>query len=343
MLVFRHGDIFSDGAEAIVNTVNCVGVMGRGIALQFKNRYPDNFFAYAAACRDGRVNPGKMFVFPTGRAANPRYVINFPTKRHWRGKSVIADIRAGLRDLVTVIHDKHIRSIALPPLGCGLGGLDWGMVKKTIVEALAPLEEVEVRVYEPGFVATTVNADAPRMTLCNASLLSLARRYLLALLDPGITLLEIQKLLYFLQAAGEPLGLRFCKHHYGPFAPELRHVLQRLEGHFISGYGDGGDAPGKQISLMPNAAEEAEVFLRACPQTLARMERVGELVEGFESPFGLELLATVHWVATAGRACGMAEVVSGVHGWSPRKCKTFTERQIGIAFDRLTGLSWIGD
>jgi len=122
MIEYASGDILKCEADALVNTVNCVGVMGRGIALQFKNAFPENFRAYETACKLGAVQPGQMFVYETGQLTPPRFIINFPTKRHWRGKSRIEDIEAGLVDLVGVIRDKGIRSIAIPPLGAGLGG-----------------------------------------------------------------------------------------------------------------------------------------------------------------------------------------------------------------------------
>ena len=132
MIRFKTGNILAEDAEALVNTVNCVGVMGRGIALQFKNAFPDNFKAYVAACRSGAVRPGRMFVFETGTLTNPRYIINFPTKRHWRGNSRLEDIKAGLTDLTRQIRERGIRSIAIPPLGSGLGGLEWDVVRKDI-------------------------------------------------------------------------------------------------------------------------------------------------------------------------------------------------------------------
>src|SRR5258708_28155490 len=149
MIEYRTGDIFQVDAEALVNTVNCVGIMGRGIALQFKNVYPENFKAYEAACRRGEVQPGRMFVFETRQLTNPKYIINFPTKRHWRGKSRMEDIDAGLRALVSEIEKRRIRSIAVPPLGCGLGGLNWSEVRPKIVNALEKLPDVRVVLFEP--------------------------------------------------------------------------------------------------------------------------------------------------------------------------------------------------
>src|SRR5438094_1382872 len=136
MIKYKKGDILQEDAEALVNTVNCVGVMGRGIALQFKNAFPENFKAYAAACKQGEVEPGRMFVFETGQLTPQRYIINFPTKRHWRGKSRLEDIEAGLAALAKLIRSKPIRSIALPPLGSGLGGLEWATVRPRIEAAL---------------------------------------------------------------------------------------------------------------------------------------------------------------------------------------------------------------
>jgi len=150
MIIHTQGDLLRDDSEAIVNTVNCVGVMGRGIALQFRNAYPENFKAYAHACQREEVLPGKMFVFETRTLTNPRYIINFPTKRHWRGKSRMEDIDAGLTALVAVLREKNIRSVAIPPLGSGLGGLNWDEVKPRIEAALASVDDVKVSIYGPG-------------------------------------------------------------------------------------------------------------------------------------------------------------------------------------------------
>lgn len=177
MIEYTSGDILQCEADALVNTVNCVGVMGRGIALQFKNVYPDNFKAYEAACKREAVQPGRMFVFETGQLTLPRFIINFPTKRHWRGKSRIEDIDAGLVDLVKVIRDKGIRSIAIPPLGAGLGGLDWNEVRPRIERALAELADVRVLVFEPnGAPAKDKMAhvrEVPKMTAGRAALVEL--------------------------------------------------------------------------------------------------------------------------------------------------------------------------
>ncbi len=341
MIEYKHDNILNEDAEALINTVNCVGAMGRGIALQFKHAFPENFKAYVAACKQGKIQPGKMFVFETGKLTNPRFIINFPTKRHWRGKSQIEDIEAGLNALVDTIRRYDIRSIAIPPLGSGLGGLDWIQVKARIEATLQPLADVRIIIYEPSGAPNKLisNSKAPNMTPGRAVLVELMYRYLNGLLDPFITLLEVHKLMYFMQEAGEPLRLKYSKAPYGPYAENLRHVLHALEGHFISGYADGGDAPKKQLKLVPGAMEKAATFLQQHPDTRNRFDKVVELVEGFESPFGLELLSTVHWIMKNMTVNAVDEVVRLTYAWNACK-RQFTPRQIALAVDVLSRKGW---
>jgi len=149
MIEYIKGDLLRSNAEAIVNAVNCAGVMGRGIALQFKKAYPENFNIYSVACKNNEVVPGKMLIYEIISITNPKYIINFPTKRHWKEKSKIEDIKSGLLDLAGVIRGLDLNSIALPALGCGLGGLDWNEVKQEIESAFSELPEVKAFVYEP--------------------------------------------------------------------------------------------------------------------------------------------------------------------------------------------------
>ena len=343
MIEFTTGDILRADAEAVVNTVNCVGIMGRGIALQFRNAFPANFKAYEAACAREQVQPGRMFVFETGTLGNPKFIINFPTKRHWRGKSRMEDIDFGLKALVEEVRRRGIRSIAIPPLGSGLGGLDWADVRPRIEAALRGVNDLDVIVFEPNSApAVTKSRDVPNMTPGRAALVVLMNRYLGGLMDPFVTLIEVQKLMYFMQEAGEPLQLNYKKHHYGPYADNLRHVLTKIEGHFVSGYHDGGDAPDKQLELVPGAVKDAAAFLAGDVDTRSRFDRVGNLVEGFETPFGLELLATVHWVVTREHATNAQDAAVKVYAWNDRK-RIFSRRQVGIAYDTLRAKGWLGD
>lgn len=148
MIQSRTGSVFDSKAEAIVNTVNEVGVMGKGLALAFKERYPANFEEYARACASGSVRVGRMFVTAPLDMFGPRFIVNFPTKRHWRDPSRLEWVRDGLADLRDWISRERVRSIAVPPLGCGNGGLSWKVVRPMIVDALGGIESCTVEIFE---------------------------------------------------------------------------------------------------------------------------------------------------------------------------------------------------
>ena len=342
MIEHAHGNLLDADVEALVNTVNTVGVMGKGIALQFRQAFPGNYEAYRIACKRKGVKPGHMLVYDTGRFENPRFIFNFPTKRHWKGKSRIDDIRAGLADLVRVVRHYQVRSLAIPPLGCGNGGLNWADVRPMIEEAVCELQDVKVLVFSPeGAPAAekmAVRTDKPRMTDGRAAVIGA----MLAYAESGyrLSLLEIQKLAYLLQEAGEPLGLKFVRGTYGPYAEALNHVLQRMEGHFIRGYGDrSGEA---SVRVLPEGAAAAQECLAHKPATRQRIERVVMLIDGFETPRGLELLATVDWLAredTRVRDDAKCAVIA-VHNWSDRKRESFPAPQIQVAWQQLVDCGW---
>src|SRR3990167_2967302 len=221
MIEISKGNLLEAPVEALINTVNTEGVMGKGIALQFKQAYPAMFKAYEKACAAGEVRLGKMHVFDLGGlVGGPRWIINFPTKGHWRSRSRLADIDAGLADLVEQIRRLCIRSIAVPPLGCGHGGLSWSEVSPRIEAALAALPDVKVALYPPLGAPLAedmpIRTEKPAMTEGRAALLALMDRYLQGLLDPFVSLLEIHKLMYFMQEAGQNLKLKFEPHHFVP-------------------------------------------------------------------------------------------------------------------------------
>ena len=347
MMKLTNGNLLTSPAEALVNTVNTVGIMGRGIALQFKQAYPAMFREYERACKAGEVRLGSVHVFDLGGlAGGPRWIINFPTKGHWRAGSRMVDIDAGLKDLVATIRKLHIRSIAIPPLGCGNGGLDWDEVRPRIEAALAEVPEVEALVYSPAgapeAAAMPVRTERPKMTMGQAAMIALMDRYLKALLDPFISLLEIHKLMYFLQEAGQPLRLNYEAKSFGPYATNLRQVLIRMEKHYTQGYGDGKDTPTQTIEVLPGAVEEAHRFLAGDETIRARMSRVTALIEGFEDSYGLELLSSVHWVMKEKPAAReSAEVaVTEVHRWNARKQHTLKKEHIFAAWERLKGQDW---
>jgi len=340
MIRSARGDILESDAEALVNTVNCVGVMGRGVALHFKNAFPDNYRAYAAACEDEEVQPGRMFVHETGRLT-PRWIINFPTKRHWRGKSKMEDVEAGIIALREEIVDRDIRSIAIPPLGSGLGGLDWSEVRPMIETGLSDLPRADISIYEPGAEPREVRpAKAPRMTAGRAALVGLIRRYLTGMMESSISLLEVHKLMYFMQEAGEPLKLRYTKAPKGPYAENLRHVMKAINGHLITGYTADGDSPTETIGLVDGAGAKAEMFLADHPTTRANFERVAAITDGFETPFGLELLATTHWVMANDGASTREDLLDQFYAWDPAK-ERFKPEQVVIAASRLHDEGWV--
>ncbi len=338
MITITRGNLLEAEAEALVNTVNCIGYMGKGIALQFKQAFPSNFEAYEKACRQGELNPGHMHVVQTNTLIGPKYIINFPTKRHWRGKSRMEDIVAGLVDLARVIRELEITSIAIPPLGCGLGGLAWEDVRPCIERHLGELSGVRVLLFEPTGSpearSMPVRTARPHLTVARALFLRLIERY--AGQEYRLTLLEIQKLAYFLQEMGEPMRLRFEKGHYGPYAHNLNKVLEVLEGHFVRGYGD-SQKPDVEIELLPGAVATASAYLEDHPDAVARAERVTNLIEGFETPYGLELLSSVHWVATRTSPPLTSEVSAreAVLDWNERKKLMFRSEHVHVAWERL--------
>jgi O-acetyl-ADP-ribose deacetylase (regulator of RNase III) len=343
MIRLTRGNLLLANVGALVNTVNLMGVMGKGIALQFREAFPENFKAYQRACKNQTMQMGKMLVFPTQRFDNPKYIINFPTKRHWRDKTRLEDIETGLNDLIQIIQELKITTVAVPPLGCGNGGLDWEVVRPLIARYLGKLDGVQVLLYEPSGAPRPdeipVATQKPGLTTGRSALIYLMNRY--ARPDEDLTRLEIQKLMYFLQSAGEPLKLNYVRQQYGPYAENLNHVLQRLEGHYLRGYGDRVERGA--IHLQPGAFEAAQEFLEDCPQTLARLERVSRLIEGFESPYGMELLATVYWLANEDPAVkeDYQQAVAGFQAWNQRKREHFRPAHIEIAWKRLRNEGWI--
>jgi O-acetyl-ADP-ribose deacetylase (regulator of RNase III) len=346
MRKFVEGNILEADVEALVNTVNTVGIMGKGIALQFKRAYPEMFRAYEAECKAKRIKLGKMHVYDRGSMFNPRYIINFPTKQHWKGKSTITNIESGLDALVGELLARNIKSVAIPPLGCGLGGLDWNEVRPLIERAIEQAPGVEALIYVPKGApkpsAMVNRTKRPEMTTDRANMIRLLSEY--CVLGYELTLLEIQKIFYLLQATGEPLRLCLKKDTYGPYADNFRHVLNRLEGHFLEGYGDGNNGPKTTIRLLDDAVREAKLVseLSSDFDQSDRVHRVFEVIEGFESPYGMELLASVHWVAiNEGVGHDPELVVRAVHEWNNRKREVMKREHILVAWNRLRDLNWI--
>lgn len=341
------GNLLESGAEALVNTVNTVGIMGKGIALQFKRAYPENYEQYSAACGRGEVVIGRIFVHETNLLDNPRYILNFPTKQHWRSRSKIVDIAAGLEDLRRVIVEHRISSVAVPPLGCGNGGLAWTDVRPLIEHALGDIPDVEVFVYPPSGTpapdAMPIRTKRPKVTRFGAAILLAFKRYMnlsmeagLAV-EPKISMLEAHKVAYFLQVGGWPLGLVFNQGHYGPYAVELDRFISSVEGHFIRGYGDGTGGAKATLTLDNRALEEAERTLGTSEEFRQALGRLESIVGGFEFPYGVELLSTVHYAASFEPPSEhkIDMIIDRIANWSPRKQRLFRLDQTVVAYEHL--------
>jgi O-acetyl-ADP-ribose deacetylase (regulator of RNase III) len=348
MIIETTGNLLESKTEAIINTVNTVGVMGKGIALQFKQAFTKDYFNdYQRACKNKELQIGKVHIYSRNTFENPHFIINFPTKKHWKGKSKLEDIEAGLKDLVKVIKERNIKSIAMPPLGCGNGGLDWSDVKPLIEKTFAEIPKVELLLYVPSGSPKAdeikISTERPNMTSVRAAFLLLFERYFL--LGYNLSFLEVQKLAYFLQEAGENLQLSFAKQKFGPYADKVNHLLQRIDGHFIKGFGDNTQSPFERtIYLIPEALEKANNFLlENNVETSIRLGKVFNLIEGFEYPHGLELLSSVHWVVKENPSTkdDVEKVINLVHGWNERKRKVFPEKEIKIAWQHLKEHNWI--
>jgi O-acetyl-ADP-ribose deacetylase (regulator of RNase III) len=351
MILFRQGNLLEAGVEAVVNTVNTVGVMGKGIALMFKERYPDNFRAYEAACKAGAIQLGRMFVTATGELSGPRWIINFPTKQHWRHPSRPEWIAAGLEDLARVVREKGIRSLALPPLGCGNGGLDWQEIRPLIEAAAAKLPNVEIIAYEPTAQYQNVakRQGVEKLAVARALIAEAVRRYWV--LGIECTLLEIQKLAWFLersvrrQRLPDVLKLRFQADRYGPFSPGLNHLLNALDGSYLRSDKRIADCgPRDTIAFGDERADALAAFLRSGEgKTYAAvLDETDALIDGFQSPLGMELLATVDWLARReGCALNVPALREGLQRWpggaeaSQRKLRLFDDRLLDQAAVRL--------
>lgn len=304
MIRFKQGNLLEAKAEALVNTVNTVGVMGKGIALMFKERFADNYRQYAAACKAKEVVIGKVFVTEVRELEGPRWIVNFPTKRHWRSPSQIGWIVDGLHDLRDFIIKHQVNSIAIPPLGAGNGGLPWTAVKDQIQSILGNLD-TDILVFEPtaNYQNVSKRSGVENLTPARALIAELVRRYWV--LGMECSLLEIQKLAWFLERSIErftpgknPLDLKFVAHKYGPYANRLEHLLDHLDGSYLhcgKRISDAGPLDviwfdeGRKSFVQAYLNSEAKVYLPA-------LEFTAELIDGFESPFGMELLATVDWL-----------------------------------------------
>lgn len=351
MIKFTQGNLLEAHTEALVNTVNTVGVMGKGIALMFKERFAENFRRYVVACKTKELQTGKMFVTQVDELDGPRWIVNFPTKQHWRAPSRMEWVIEGLQDLRRFLVEQQVKSIAIPPLGAGNGGLEWTAVREEIERALGDLN-VEILVFEPTpqYQNVAKRFGAENLTPARALIAELVRRYWV--LGMECSLLEIQKLAWFLERSIErfnpgdnPLNLQFAPHKYGPYANRLDHLLNNLDGSYLRSEKRISDADPLDVVWFD---DERKAFVETYLKSEARayvpaLEFTTALIDGFESPFGMELLATVDWLlAREGVDPNVAALREGLRQWrggagaAARKDRLFDDRALSIALERLT-------
>ena len=317
----------------------------------FKDRFPGNFEAYVRACTAGQVRLGEMYVTENKELFGPRWIINFPTKTHWRVKTKIEWIEEGLKDLVRTIVERNIRSIAVPPLGCGNGGLDWREVGPLIASALQDVEGLNAIVYEPTsrYQNVTRRKGVENLTPARALVAEMVRRYCLLGIDCSI--LEVQKLGWFLERGvrrfrvADPLQFKFQADRYGPYSHNLTKLLDSLDGSYLRCDKRLADAePLDLIWFNEEKHDRLGVYLNSSEGTeFSRvLEWASTTIDGFESPLGMELLSTIDWMIQRGNAGSTTSaVMEGLKGWpggekaGQRKLKIFDRRLVSIALEKL--------
>jgi O-acetyl-ADP-ribose deacetylase (regulator of RNase III) len=313
--------------------------MGKGIALSFKKSFPNVFIEYKKSVDNGDFQIGKVQVVATGQLS-PKYVINFATKKHWRNPSKLEYIEEGLFDLRNKIIELDIKSISIPPLGCGNGKLSWDDVKPLMLSVLSEIEEkIDVLIYEPGFSdQKMVQKQDVKLTAPRAMLIYLLKEY--QALGYSVNMLVAQKLAYFLQIKGEPLNLDFEKGHYGPYSHKLLHLIKYLNGFYLW-FKEEDNKPGTIINIDTKNYWRVEQYIES-ELTEVQVKRIQEILQfiyGYESPYGLELLATVDFVKRNTKIQDLEAIKNEIHNWTSRKKKLMKSFHIEVASKHVNQLA----
>ena len=342
MIEYTIGNLFESDAEALVNTVNTVGVMGKGVALQFKKNYHNNYKAYVEACKNGDVQIGRMFVVRDHSLLGEKLIVNFPTKTDWRKPSEYEYVERGLDALVDTIRQYGIKSIAIPPLGAGNGGLHWDKVKKMIEEKLAALD-VRIIVYEPSQQIKEQLAKE-RVKLTDARALLLYVLFDLVRHGEYVSEFSCEKVCYFLQRFGAKkyFKLEYSPYYYGPYSGKVRHVLYALNGSYIMGYSDMDKKAFSPLNLIPDCWNEVSQYVESKSELKETAERTMAFLRGFYSDFALELLSSIDFLLQSGQATDRQSVIDGLNSWNDRKRSLFSDtRYIDISLKHLSEASFV--
>jgi O-acetyl-ADP-ribose deacetylase (regulator of RNase III) len=339
---FIKGNLLDAPSQAYVNTVNTVGVMGKGIALQFKEAFPLNYKVYVAACKRKEVQPGKLLVVRENTLHGEKIIINFPTKTVWYSKSKYEYIEEGLQDLVRVIKEYSIRSIAIPPLGCGNGGLKWEKVRKLLEERLQSVQGVDIYIYEPNEIIKKIlkqQESKNESSLTDARALLLYALFYYESIGEKSSLFVANKLAYFFQRLGEKsmAKLKFDRGQYGPFSMQVAHMLHGMNGKYLKGLEQMNAKAFEPLELQYEQAKEVSEYVRKklTQEQRTKLKNLIALIDGFQSALSLEILASVDFVRKENPAVNQKETVQIIQNWSERKKGLFKESYISIAFNHL--------
>ncbi len=337
MIKYITGNILDSTAYALINTVNTVGVMGKGIALQFKKAYPNNFKAYELASKNKSVSVGKMFVTKDYNAdSGEKLIINFPTKTDWRKPSEYKYIEDGLNDLIKVIEENNVKSIAIPPLGAGNGGLKWEKVKILIESSLKDLD-VDIFVFEPtDQIKEHLKKERVRLTDARALLLFVL--YDLVKNGEYVSEFSSEKVCYFLQKFGAKkyFKLNYEPNFYGPYSGKVRFVLNALNGSYVMGYSDMNKKPFEPLTLIGDGYETVKNHIDSNAELSVIAEKTVNFLEGFYSDFALELLSSIDYITLRQQTFDVHEVSQKLEEWSDRKRSLFSNsRYIEISVKHL--------
>lgn len=337
MISFRKGNILESRADALVNTVNTEGVMGKGIALQFKKEFPHNYKVYQKACEQGELYPGKLLIVKDQNLlGGATWVINFPTKTSWRKPSEYSYIEKGLDELKRRLPELDIKTIALPPLGSGNGGLDWDRVKAMIESKLSGVQ-VAVIVYEPNALIEE-KMKQERVQLTDARAMLLYMLYQLQKSGEFVSEFSSEKVCYFLQRfGGRPyLKLAFEPNFYGPYSGKVRHVINYLNGSYIMGYNSMDKKPFEALQLMADGEGTVQTYLEEKPILKEITSRTAAFLDGYYSDFALELLSSIDYITQKEQTYDFDKIKSALTNWSQRKRTLFAnDRFIHIALEHL--------
>jgi O-acetyl-ADP-ribose deacetylase (regulator of RNase III) len=340
MIHYTVGNVLESDAQALINTVNTEGVMGKGIALQFKKAFPANFKHYEQACKTKELAIGNLFVYRDSNLhIGEKLIINFPTKTTWRKPSEYTYIEAGLEDLLRVIKVYHIQSVALPPLGAGNGGLIWERVKQIIEKKLSTID-IDIYVYEPSVVISKAQY-AERVKLTEARALLLYVLYDLVKHEEFVSVFSCTKICYFLQQFGAQkyLKLDFKPNFYGPYADKVRFLVSSLNGSYVMGYSDMDKKPFEPLSIVMNGYDSVYNYIEQSPELRNIAQNTTSFLKGFYSDFSLELLSSINYIMETHKTGNKNIIVKELQQWNTRKQTIFSdERYVDIALRHLSSL-----